>query len=84
MCLTCDGIEEVEHFLLQCPSLVAKRRDLLAKVAELLHPFLNFTNLLNEAIVQLSVYGDNDLPDDLNRTSLQLTLRFIYETGRFG
>ena len=29
-------------------------------------------------------YGDNDLTNDLNRTILELTLRFIYETGRFG
>ena len=84
MCRTIDGIEDVEVFLLQCPSFVAQRRDILAKVAELLHPFLNFTNLSNEALVQLLLHGDNDLPDDLNRTILQLTLRFIYEIGRFG
>ena len=36
-----------------CPSFVAQRRDLLAKAAELLHPFLNFTDLSNEALVQL-------------------------------
>ena len=53
-------------------------------VAELLHPFLSFTNLSNEALVQVLLYGDNDIPDDINRTFLQLILRCIYETGRFG
>ena len=49
-------------------------------VAELLHPFLDFTDPSNEALVQLVLYGDNDA----NRTTLRLTLGFIYETGRFG
>ena len=84
ICLTSDGIEDVEHFLLQRPSFVAQRRDILAKVAEIPHPFLNFTNLSNKALVQLLLYGDNDLPDDPNRNILQLTLRSIYETGYFG
>ena len=29
-------------------------------------------------------YGDNDLTNDFNRTILESTLRFIYETGSFG
>ena len=72
MCPASDGVEDVEHFLLQCLSFAAQRQDLLAKVAELLHPFPNFTNLSTEALVQQLAYGDNDLPDDLNRTILQL------------
>ena len=72
MCPASDGVEDVEHFLLQCLAFAAQRQDLLPKVAELLHPFPNFTNLSTEALVQLLAYGDNDLPDDLNRTILQL------------
>ena len=34
--------------------------------------------------MQLLLYDDNDLPNDLNRTILELTLCFIYETGRLG
>ena len=84
VCPTSDVIEDVEHFLLQYPSFVVQRRDLLAKAAELPHPVLNFANLSNEALVQLLLHGDNDLPGDLNRTIIQLTLHFIYETGRLG
>ena len=84
MCPTSDGIEDVENFLSQSLSFVVQRQDLLAIVAALLHPFLNFTNLSNEALVQLLLYGDNDLPDDLNRAILRLTCAFIYDTGRFG
>ena len=58
-----------------------------AKIVEwkkrILRPLINFTVLSNEALVQLLLYGDNDLPNDLNRTMLLLTLRFIYKTGRF-
>ena len=68
--------------LLQCLLFVPQQRDLLAKDAELLHSVLNFHNLSNEALVQLLLYSNNDLPDDFNRTLFQLTLRFIYETGR--
>ena len=45
---------------------------------------MNFTNLCNETLVQLLLYGDSDLPNDVYRTILELTLRFIYETYRFG
>ena len=29
------------------------------------------------------LYGDHDLSNHLNRSILELTLRFIHETGRF-
>ena len=50
-----------------------------AKVADLLRPFIRFTDFANEALVQLLLYGDNDLPNDISRTILQLALRFIHE-----
>ena len=53
-------------------------------VADLLRRFISFTDFANEALLQLLLYGDNDLPNDISRTILQLALRFIYETGRFG
>ena len=75
---TSNGIEDAEHFLLQGPSFV---HSFIAKVAELQHSSLNFTNLSNEALVELLLYGENDLPDDLHRTIHHLTLCFICETG---
>ena len=35
MCISNDGIEDTEHFLLLCPSFDIKRRDLLAGVLAL-------------------------------------------------
>ena len=60
-----------------------QRRDLLAGIAELLRPFVQITNLSNDALIQLLLYGDQYLSYDLNRNILELTLRFIHETGRF-
>ena len=82
MCPTNDGIEDTEHFLLLCPSFEAPRRDLLAGVSALLRP-LGHTNLSNEFLMQISLYGDKDFTDSLNRDILLLTLCFIHKTGRF-
>ena len=84
MCPTSDGIEDAEHFLLQSPSFIVQQRNLLAKVIDLLCPFIIFADLSNEAQVQLLIYGDNDLPNDVNRAIPEFTLRFIYKIGRFG
>ena len=83
MCPTSDGIEDTEHFLLLCPSFDLQRRDLLAGIVELLRPFVQIASLSNDALTQLSLYGDQDLSNDLNKNILELTLRFIHKTGRF-
>ncbi len=82
MCPTNDGIEDTEHFLLLCPSFEVLRRDLLAGVSSLLRPH-GFTNPSNDVLLKILMYGDNDLPDDVNKNILLLTLRFIHKTGRF-
>ena len=83
MCPTSDGIEDTEHFLLLCPSFDAQRQDLLAGIVELLRPVVQIADLSNDALTQLLLYGDHDLSCDMNRSILELTLRFIHETGRF-
>ena len=67
MCPTSDCIEDTEHFLFLFPSFDAQRQDLLAGIVELLRPFLQITNLSNDALVQLLQYGDEDLSYDLHR-----------------
>ena len=65
MCPSNDGIETTEHFLLLCPSFEAERRNLLARVFELLRPY-GYIDLSNEVLTQLLLYGDKHLPNDLN------------------
>ena len=78
MCPTSDGIEDMEHFLLLCPSFDVQRQDLLAGIVELLQPFLQITDLSNDVLVQLLLYGDQDLSYDLNRKILELTVCFQF------
>ena len=80
---TSDGIEDTEHFLLLCLSFDSQRRDLFAGIVELIRPFRQITDLSNDSLTQLLLYGDQDLSNDMNRNILELTLRFIHETGRF-
>ena len=82
MCPVNDGIETTEHFLLLCHAFETERRNLLAGVFELLQPY-GYTNLSNEVLTQLLLYGDKDLPNSLNRNILDLTLQYIHTTGRF-
>ena len=82
MCPSNDGIETTEHFLLLCQSFEAERRNLLAAVFELLQPY-GYTNLPNKVLTQLLLYGDKDLPNNLNRSIIGLTLQYIHTTGRF-
>ena len=77
-----DGIEDTEHFLLLCPSFDLQRRDLLAGVLAILRPF-GYNNLSNKVLTQYLLYGNKDLPSDLSRKILKLTLAFIHNTGRF-
>ena len=83
MCPTSDGIEDTEHFLLLCPTFDAQRRDLFAGIVEFIRPFRQITDLSNDSLTQLLLYGDQDLSTELNRNILELTLRFIHDTGRF-
>ena len=76
-----DGIEDTEYFLLLCPSFDMKGQD-LARVTDLLMPFVE-KNLPSSLLVHLLFYGDQNLLNDLNKNIIELTLRFIRETGRF-
>ena len=82
MCPTNDGIEDTERFLLLWPSFAIPRRDLLAGVFALLRPF-GYTNVQNDVLMQILLYGDKNFPNELNKNILLLTLQFIHKSGRF-
>ena len=83
MCPTNDGIEDTEHFLLLCPSFDVQRRHLLAGVSVLLQQFVEINSLPNDVLVQILLYGDKDLSNEINKSIFELTLVFIHNTGRF-
>ena len=82
MCLIKDGIEDTEHFLLQCHAYSEERRDLLGAINEvlLLH---NISNLPNQAILRTMLYGDKRFTYNQNRQILEATVRFIRTSERF-
>ena len=80
MCPSNDGLETTEHFSLLCPSFKTQRRNFLAGVFALLRPF-GYDNLSNKVLMLLLLYGDKDLPNDLKRNILKLTMQCIHETG---
>ena len=83
MCRTNDAIEDTEHFLLLCPSFDMQRRGLLARVMDLLLPFVEITNVPSALLIHRLLYGNQNLLNGLNESIIELTLRFIHETGRF-
>ena len=58
MCPTSDGIEDTEQFC--CSAL-------LAGMVELSRPFVQITDLSNDALTQLLSYGDPDLSYNLKK-----------------
>ena len=81
MCLINDGIEDTEHFLLQCHAYEDQRHD-LGTVNEVfqLH---NILNLPNQTLVQIMLYGDKTFTHDQNIQILESTLKFIHSSERF-
>ena len=79
---TNDSIENT-NFLLLCPFLDMQRQDLLARVMNLLRPFVEITNLPSDLIVRVSLYSDQNLPNDRNKNIIKLTSYFLHENGQF-
>ena len=82
MCPTNNGVEDAEHFLLHCPSFDEERRDLLTGDFSLLQSY-GYIDPSNKFLIELLLYGDKGLSNDVNRDILQLTLQYIHKTGRF-
>ena len=83
MCPANDGIEETEHFLLLCPSFDNQQQHLLAGISVAVRPFFQLNILSKHDLMNLLLYGDEDLPSDVNKHIIEYTLNFIHETGRF-
>ena len=42
-----------------------------------------YANLANDVLLQILLYGDKNFPNNLDRSILELAIRFIHSTGRF-
>ena len=50
-----------------CPSYYNYRRDLLSRISVVLQPFVQVITLSNKLLLQLLLYGDKDLPSNINK-----------------
>ena len=82
MCPANDGVEDTEHYLLLCQSYEEPRRELLNGLNAILPP-CNISNLSNELLIELILYGNERLPFDVNKRLIEATLKFIHTTKRF-
>ena len=82
MCLTNDGIEDTEHFLLLCPSLAVPRRDLLTGVFALFRLFYYILKCVyaNFPENDLEQWRDNGVPPAMTIYGL----RTVTPGGVFG
>ena len=82
LCPINDGVEDTEHFLLLCHAYDEERRDLLSSVNAILRHH-GLTNLTNENLFQILLYGHEKLSYDLNTKILEATLKYIQASERF-
>ena len=83
LCPTNDGVEDAAHFCLLCHSYYNYQRDLLTRISVVLRPFVQVITFSNKLLLQLVFYRDKDLPSDVNKHVLELTLEFIHKIGCF-
>ena len=77
-----DGIEDTEHFLVLCHSYDVQRQDVLDAINSTLEP-QGLSNLSNEALHEIILYGDERLPLKSNTMVLEAKIKYIYATERF-
>ena len=78
-----DGIEDTEHFLLLCNSFREQRFSLLAGVNDVLEA-CGHSKSADINMLQILLYGNKHLPLEANKMILNLTIKYISETERFG
>ena len=83
MCPVNDGIEDTERFLLLCNSFTEQRFSLLAGVNDVLEA-CGHSESADINMLQNLLYGNKHLPLEANKMILNLTIKYISETERFG
>ena len=80
ICISGDGIEDNEHFLLHCLSFVDARTTLIKNVSTLTNT--NFLELPNKKKIKILLYGESSLSNELNKMILIECITFVRKTGR--
>ena len=81
MCLSGDGIESTQHYLLHCQNYAAFRVDLFHRVSVLINT--NLHNFSDEDAERILLFGHNIATNITNNRILKETILFIRNTNRF-
>ena len=82
MCPSNDGFEDTEHYLLRCQCYEEPRCELFSGLSAILPPS-DISNLSNELLVEIILYGNEMLPTDVHKGLMEATLKFVHATMRF-
>jgi hypothetical protein len=81
MCLSGDGIESTQHYLLHCQNYAAFRVDLFRRVSVLINT--NLHNFSDEDAERILLFEHNTATNVTNNRILKETIVFIRNTNRF-
>ena len=80
LCIVCNTTEDTEHFLLLCRSFTPLRSTLLQKVSDILE--FEVSNIPRRSLVNILLFGKEDIPINKNLSILNLVIEFIISTKR--
>ena len=81
MCISNDGVEDVEHFLLSCHEFTHIRSTLMSNVSQKINAdILSFSP---KTILNTLLYGNKKYNKDINTYILNQTIQYIKKSKRF-
>ena len=80
ICLCNIGVENIQHFLFECPFYATKRATLATEVMPILIRN-NLNHLANDE--NLYLYGNASINDNENKAIILATIKYIKDTNRF-
>ena len=80
LCIVCNTTEDTEHFLLLCRAFTPLRSTLLQKVSDILE--FEVSNIPRRSLVNILLFGKEDIPINKNLSILNLVIEFIISTKR--
>ena len=84
ICHCGTGIETTEHFLLKCPMFSNPRGDLLSTINPIINSKIQNVQFIDDpTLVQIMLYGNENLNPLDNNFVLNATINYIYSTERF-
>ena len=72
--------ESTKHYLLRCPTYSRIRKTLIDNISELIG---SITNLSDDKLVELLLYGNETYSIDINTSLLENTISFLKSSERF-